>query len=150
MDDLGFDRLAKTLATHRVRREAVLASLGGLVAAAAANPGLDAAAKKKKKKKKKKNRQGNIVPPPPPPPQCLDLRDTCTANAECCGAEFGVVVCREHLASNAACRTQFPGLRCCGLEEIFCNPNNGNCDCCDDLVCSLAPDNQFRCQAAEP
>ncbi len=140
---MRFDRLAQALAASRARRQAVLASLGGMLAATAASLSQDAAARKKKKKKKKKNK-------PPPPPQCLDLRDTCTANAECCGAEFGVVACREHLASNAACRAQFPGLRCCGLEEIFCNPNNGNCDCCDDLVCSLAPDNQFRCQAAEP
>jgi hypothetical protein len=141
---MRFDRLAQALAASRARRQAVLASLGGMLAATAASLSQDADAKKKKKKKKKRNNQQ------PPPPQCVDLRDTCTANAECCGAEFGVVACREHLASNAACRTQFPGLRCCGLEEIFCNPNNGNCDCCDDLVCSLAPDNQFRCQAAEP
>jgi hypothetical protein len=142
VNDLGFDRLARTLAASRVRREAVRASFGGMLAAVATRFGSGADAKKKHKRKKKKRK--------PPVPECLDLRASCAANAECCSAELGVTACREHLATNVACISQFPGRRCCALDTVICNPNNGNCDCCDDLVCSLAADDKFRCQPGEP
>ena len=138
MIDLGFDRLARSLAASRARREAVRASVGGVLAAVATRFGPEADARKKRKRKKKKKK-----------PACLDLRASCAANAECCSANLGVVACREHLATNVACASQFPGRRCCALETVVCNPSNGNCDCCDDLVCSLAADDQFRCQPAE-
>jgi hypothetical protein len=141
--DLGFDRLARSLAASRARREAVRASVGGVLAAVATRFGPEVDARKKRKRKKKKK-------PTPPVPTCLDLRASCASNTECCGADLGVVTCREHLATNVACASQFPGRRCCALDSVVCNPNNGNCDCCDDLVCSLAPDDKFRCQPAEP
>lgn len=145
MNDLGFDRLTRTLAASRARRAAVMASFGGVLAALATRfgPEVDARKKRKRKKNKKKNKNKCATP------ECLDLRASCAANAECCGADLGVVACREHLSTNVACISQFPGRRCCALETVLCNPGNGNCDCCDDLVCSLADDDQFRCQPAE-
>ena len=177
MDDRGFDRLVKGLAASSGRRQAVLATLGGIFAGTVASGIDEAEARKKKKKpfclngqtvevkgKKAKRRllqQGAtagecpVVPPappppqsPPPPPQCTPLTGSCTAAAQCCGNEVGVAVCREHIAVKPNCRAQFPGQRCCGLEGVLCNQND--CACCDDLVCRLANDDQFRCEAVEP
>jgi hypothetical protein len=174
VDDLGFDKLVKKLAASSGRRQAVLAALGGLIAGTVASGADEAVAKGKKKKKspfclngqtvevkgkKAKQRllqQGATAgecrvvppPPPPPPPQCINPTGSCTASSQCCGNEVGVAVCRAHIAAKAACQAQFPGQRCCGLEGVLCNQNS--CACCDDLVCGLANDGQFRCEAVEP
>lgn len=164
MDGIGFDRLVKALATSGVRRQALRASVGGALAATLA--GINQAAEAGKKKKKscppcKKRKQGKCKKKLPDGTACeggtcqdgkcvgcSDFTESCASSAECCGAEFGIVACREHLTtvSKATCKTQFPGQRCCGLAPSICNPANGNCDCCDDLICDLAENNQFRCQ----
>jgi len=141
MDGIGFDRITKALATSSARRQAVRASVVGLLIGALDQVSQVAEAKKKKKKKKK-NKGNNDQ-------QCADFTEQCQVNTDCCGVEFGVVACRQTIVKDN-CATQFPGLRCCGLDNATCNPNLGNCACCDDLVCTLASDNQFRCQPAEP
>lgn len=170
MDDLGFDRLVKGLASSSGRRQAVLSALGGIFAGTVASGLNEAEAKKKKKKpfclngqtvevkgKKAKRRllqQGAtageclVVPPPPPPPSCTNLTGSCTAANQCCGASAGDATCRTHV--KALCLAQFPGQRCCALEGELCNPNLNDCECCDDLVCRLANATQFRCEAVEP
>jgi hypothetical protein len=177
VDDLGFDRLVKGLAASSGRRQAVLATLGGIFAGTVASGMDEAEAKKKKKKpfclngqtvevsgkkaKKKLLQQGAtagacpIVPPappppqsPPPPPPCTNLTGSCTASSQCCGASAGDAICRAHV--KAACTGPFPGQRCCALEGELCNINLGDCECCDDLVCGIAGDNKFRCQPVEP
>jgi len=136
LDGTRFDRLVKGLATSTVRREALKASLAGIMARAVASFNHEADAKKKKNEKKKKKK-------------CKNRNVSCAASAECCGAEFGVIACRQHQASQGDCTALFPGLRCCGLEGVTCDASKGNCDCCDDLVCDLADDNQLRCLPAE-
>ncbi len=96
MDDAGFDRIVKALAAKGVRREALKASVVGVAAGAAANFGRDAEAKKKRKKKKKKKTG------------CKGFTASCASNAECCGAEFGVVACRAHPAALDTCAADFP------------------------------------------
>jgi hypothetical protein len=175
VDDLGFDRLAKRLAASSGRRQAVLASLSGLFAATVASGADEADAKKKKKRKKPFCLNGQTVevkgkkakrrllqqgatagecpvvppaPPPPPPPACKNLTESCTATSQCCNASSGAATCRAHVKDE--CEAQFSGQRCCALEGVLCNPNKGNCECCDDLACGEAGDGKFRCEAAEP
>jgi hypothetical protein len=141
MDGKGFDRITKTLAASSARRQALRASVAGIVAGALGQVSQGVEAKKKKKKKKKNNGNNNQ--------RCAEFTEQCQVNNDCCGVEFGVVACRQTLVKDD-CATQFPGLRCCGLENATCDPNLGNCACCDDLVCTIAADVKFRCQPAEP
>jgi hypothetical protein len=157
MNGIGWERVVQALATSSARRHALRASLVGILTATVGRATQPAEAKKKKHKKHKRTTSPPptvpTVPPSPPaspPPQCLQATQTCTSAASCCGAEFGVVACRQILVTKDTCATQFPGLRCCELDNVICDPNQGNCGCCDDLVCSLAADNTFRCQPSEP
>jgi hypothetical protein len=141
MDGNEFDRIIKAFAGVSVRRQALRASLAGALAAAMAHSGEDADAKKKRRKKKKKKG--------PPPPACARLTESCASASSCCGNEFGVVACRAQPTGKSNCATQFPGPRCCGLDGVICDPNDGNCGCCDDLVCTLAGPGVFRCASSE-
>jgi hypothetical protein len=142
MDGIGFDRIAKGLAASSARRQAVRASVAGLLASALGHASQVAEARKKKRKKKKKNKGNNA-------PQCANVTEVCTVNTDCCNAELGVIICRDTLVKDN-CATLFPGKRCCALDGVICDPQQGNCGCCDDHVCTLGADNQFRCQPAEP
>jgi hypothetical protein len=118
------------------------------------------------KKAKKHNLQhtSETTSPPPPlplPPQlpppiptsdtgCASATASCDSTESCCGAEFQVVACREHLDTKDDCAAAFPGRRCCVLEGVICDPNQGNCGCCDDLVCTAFVDESFRCAPSEP
>jgi hypothetical protein len=143
MDGIGFDRITKALAATSARRQALRASVAGIVASTLGQVSQVAEARKKKHKKKKKKKGRNGA-------QCLDFTETCTSDAECCEANQGLAACRQTLSTKDNCAAQFPGLRCCGLDGVLCDFNQGNCECCDDLVCTLAADNKFRCQPSEP
>jgi hypothetical protein len=139
MDHVDFDRFTKTLADGSGRRRAIKASLAGvLVAVTGLSPNTLARNKKKRKGKKRKKRHNA-------PAACLPATQSCNATAECCGAEVGVVACRAQ-PIKGACQSAFPGLRCCGLDGVVCNPQLGSCDCCDEMLCLRAIDGQFRCQ----
>lgn len=138
MDSIDFDRLTKSLAASGGRRHAVKASLAGALVAVTGLSQTTLAKSKKKSKGRKRKRNAA-------PPACLQTTQSCNATAECCGAEVGVVACRA-LPLKGTCQSAFPGLRCCGLDGVVCNPQAGNCDCCDEMICLLARDGQFRCQ----
>jgi hypothetical protein len=138
MDGNGFDRMVKALTGTSIRRQALRASLAGALATAMAQLGQDAEAKKKRKKKKKNQ------------PGCAGFTAPCTSAGSCCGNEFGVVACRaQPVGKPGNCATQFPGLRCCGVEGVICDPDQGHCGCCDQLRCTVQKDLSFRCSPLE-
>src|SRR3954465_14935462 len=140
MDGIGFDRITRALGASSARRQAIRASVAGLLAGAFGQASQVAEAKKKKHKK---NKGGNGA-------QCLGFTETWASDAQCCEAIQGLAACRQTLATKDNCAAQFPGLRCCGLDGVLCDVNQGNCECCDDLVCTLGGDNKFRCLPSEP
>jgi hypothetical protein len=143
MDGNLFDRLVKALTASGGRRDAVKASLAGAMASLAVGSQNALAKKgkgkgKKRRKGKKRNRQG-----------CSQLTQTCDSTAECCGAETGVIACKPQPGGKANCAATFPGRRCCGLDGVVCDPNEGHCSCCDDKECTMFADGVFRCTPPE-
>jgi hypothetical protein len=124
MNGTEFDRSLKALAAKIARRRALGGSIGGVLAVVAAPLRRDATAKKKR---------------------CRKLNQGCASTEACCCNSLGVLGCREHVKPQ--CVSKFPGDRCCGLEGVRCGDI---CDCCDDLVCDLAADDELRCLPSEP
>ena len=88
MDDLGFDRLVKGLAASSGRRQAVLASLGGLFAGAVTSR--NEADGKGKGKKKKRRRKNNAPPVGPPATSAAVTATIATTDASMHGADWGM------------------------------------------------------------
>ena len=77
-------------------------------------------------------------------PTCIDLGDSCGAGIAGACCDLGVA-CRTTIKPE--CEADFSGSRCCLLEANLCG---NDCDCCDDLVCTVGIDGLSRCQTSEP
>ena len=118
MDGDRFDAWTKAMATPSRRRLLRLLA-GGALATRLAAVGREAAAQ---------DQQVGIA-------TCRERGDNCDRRDQCCEAQEGHrIACRR--VSQACAAGPFPGGRCCGRGGARCS---GNCDCCQNYRCKLAP-----------